>query len=87
MARSIYQFEHGHRAHLNTDTIAITDIPVNRYTSSVYAKLPRRLNRPPHIMAFMLLHNFPVLLKIRIYGHVCHLTLKMMEPRILTFLF
>jgi len=87
MARSIYQFEHGHRAHLDADAVSITNIPVNRYTSSVYPQLLRRLNRPPNIMTFMLFHNLAVLLKIRIYGQRCHLTVKMMGPRILTFLF
>jgi len=87
MARSIHQFEDGHRANLDADTITITNIPVNRHSSSVYAQLLRRLNRTPHIMAFVLINNLAVLLKIRIYGQICHLTVKMMAPRILTFLF
>jgi len=67
MPRSICPVKDVHRADLEAYSESSTDVPVNSYIGSVYAKFFRRLHRPPDTVILMSIDYFPILLKIRIY--------------------
>ena len=66
MARSLSPLVQCYRADLNTNAVTSADIPVNRHASPMNTKLLWRFNRSPDVMTIMLIHDFPVLLEIRI---------------------
>ena len=86
MSGSVRPLKQTHGAYIYTDAVCFTNVPVNCYIGSVYAKFLRRLYGSPDIMTLMLTHNFSIFLEIWIYWQNNITYSQISDEKILAFL-